>query len=190
MYRAPRALRRVVLAALPVVFAFAALLSVFGWVSAPTTENAAADVISGKARVIDGDTLEVADQRIRLHGIDAPESEQFCNYDDGRLWPCGERATTVMKDEIIAGRAVECETRTRDRYGRWIAVCDVDGTDINEALVERGLALAYCYYSDDYGAVEKEAAKKGRGMWRGSFDEPRLWRRNMRLKESVEPGCD
>ncbi len=50
--------------------------------------NALAD-ITGKPRVIDGDTLEIAGERIRLHGVDAPESEQTC-VADGTRWHCAD----------------------------------------------------------------------------------------------------
>ena len=42
------------------------------------TKPAATDVLAGVATVIDGDTLEIHGTRIRLHGIDAPESAQLC----------------------------------------------------------------------------------------------------------------
>ncbi len=47
--------------------------------------------ITGKPRVIDGDTIEIAGQRIRLHGIDAPEADQTC-VARNQQWPCGRNA--------------------------------------------------------------------------------------------------
>ena len=49
---------------------------------------ALAQTITGPARVIDGDTLGVSGQRIRLHGIDAPEKNQTCQI-EGTPWACG-----------------------------------------------------------------------------------------------------
>ena len=55
--------------------------------------------ITGPARVIDGDTIEVQGQRIRLHGIDAPEGRQLC-FDDGEPWLCGAEATNALRNKI------------------------------------------------------------------------------------------
>ena len=49
----------------------------------------------GPARVIDGDTIDVAGVRVRLHGIDAPERAQTCRA-DGRAWPCGRQAARAL----------------------------------------------------------------------------------------------
>ncbi len=80
--------------------------------------------ITGQPRVIDGDTIEVAGQRIRLHGIDAPESRQLCRR-DGEPWRCGKDATSALS-AFLGGRAVNCEELDRDRYRRIVAKCAVD----------------------------------------------------------------
>jgi endonuclease YncB( thermonuclease family) len=136
-----------------------------------------ADVI-GQAQVIDGDTLEVAGERIRLHGIDAPESRQTCMI-SGIGWPCGRGA----KDElslVTAGRTVTCKGDKRDRYGRLIAVCYVGGEDVNARMVRDGWALAYRRYAKDYVPEESDARATGSGIWQGQFVEPWEWRRQGR----------
>ncbi len=85
--------------------------------------------ISGPAREIDGDTLEIAGERFRLDGIDAPELAQTCWHENGE-YPCGRIARAAMLDLIAGEDTVTCETRGKDRYGRWLAVCFAGGFSI------------------------------------------------------------
>lgn len=102
----------------------------------------ATNAITGQARIIDGDTIEVAGERVRLYGIDAPESDQTCEW-PGKIIPCGRLATTVLMD-LTAGSEVICKIRENDRYGRWVAVCfGPDGFDIGRNMVHTVWALAY-----------------------------------------------
>ena len=117
----------------------------------------------------------MAGQRIRLHGIDAPEKAQTCRI-EGAPWACGIAAWGELV-QLVAGKNVTCEVRDVDRYGRSVAVCAADGEDINAALVAQGWALAYRQFSDDYVTQEGEAREAGLGMWRGWFVDPWDWRR-------------
>ena len=141
-------------------------------------ETIQADV-AGRARVIDGDTIEVGSARIRLFGVDAPESAQGCLAGSGR-WSCGEQATRALAGRID-GRSVACEERDRDRYGRIVAVCRHGGQDVNAWLVREGWAIAYRHYSTAYVGEEAAAKAAQRGVWRGKFVPPWDWRRGDRL---------
>lgn len=132
--------------------------------------------IVGQASVIDGDTIEIHGQRIRLHGIDAPESRQTCSEATGKPYRCGQKAALALSDKI-ARRLVSCEPRDMDRYKRVVAVCQVAGTDLNAWLVSQGLAVAYRQYSHDYVAQEDTARRAKRGVWAGVFVMPAEWRR-------------
>ena len=142
------------------------------------TPTHAAD-LTGKPSIIDGDTIELAGERIRLHGIDAPENKQLCKRADGSDYRCGEMATFALA-EIIETHWITCKGETRDRYGRRIAVCYAGPYDINAQMVRRGWALAYRKYSMDYVDEEQDASVRGVGMWQGSFVEPSEWRRGVR----------
>ena len=133
-------------------------------------------------RVIDADTLHVAGQKVRLQGIDAPESAQSCRGADGRSYLCGDQATRALR-ERIGGRAVTCTIEGRDRYNRALGNCSMaDGTDLNGWLVRQGYALAYRRYSTRYVPQEDQARSARAGIWAGEFVPPWDWRRGERLK--------
>ena len=132
---------------------------------------ASAEVVTGSARLVDGDTLEVRGQIIRLHGIDAPETGQTCRDGSGRIYRCGEEAEAALR-ELTDGRPVTCTGDERDRYDRLIAICSAGDTELNSAMVRSGWAVAFRRFSDDYLEAELEAAKANRGIWRGGFTRP------------------
>jgi endonuclease YncB( thermonuclease family) len=134
--------------------------------------------IAGPARVVDGDTLEVAGQKLRIYGVDAPESAQVCRR-QGRDYACGHEARRRMQ-ELIDDRPVTCTPRDEDRYGRKVAVCRAGGEDLGAALVRSGWALAYRQYGADYVPQEDEARRRRAGMWAGEFERPSDWRRERR----------
>ena len=138
--------------------------------------------LSGRARVIDGDTIEIGAVRVRLYGVDAPESAQSC-LAGGERWSCGQRATRALAGQI-GGRTVACSERDRDRYGRTVAVCRQGGRDVNAWLIGQGWALAYRRYSLAYVNEESSARAARRGIWRGEFVAPWDWRRGERLASS------
>lgn len=136
---------------------------------------AAAESLAGQASVIDGDTIEIHGQRIRLFGIDAVESRQRC-IRGGQQWNCGKDSAFALADRI--GRAaIDCRGVERDRYRRLVAVCFKGAEDLNRWMVEQGWAVAYRRYSLDYVQAEEAAKAAGRGLWSGSFEMPWEWRK-------------
>jgi endonuclease YncB( thermonuclease family) len=141
--------------------------------------------LTGVASVIDGDTLDIHGTRIRLHGIDAPESAQLCLASDQKPWRCGQQAALALAERI--GRAVvRCEKRDVDRYQRIVAVCRLGDTDLNGWMVRQGWAVAYRRYSMDYVQAENAAQQARAGIWIGRFIDPASWRRGERLQVSGE----
>lgn len=134
-------------------------------------------------RVVDGDTIDIAGQRIRLPGLDAPEWNQTCQTADGGTWECGAAAAKRMH-ELTRGRTLTCRPEGHDRYGRLLALCRDGKTDIAEALVADGFATATSRYAN----AESVARKARRGLWAGSFDSPAEWRHREAEGGTAESG--
>lgn len=130
--------------------------------------------VSAKVKVIDGDSILLNEREIRLSGIDAPEYHQFCYDAANKAYHCGDDSFKALQKMI--NERLECKTITVDRYKRDVAVCYVDGEDINRKMILSGWAVSYNRYSHEYDDAEKEAQRNKRGIWRGRFMKPELYR--------------
>ena len=146
-------------------------------IASPFLILAALTTLTGQPRVVDGDTLVVSGQHIRLDGIDAPETKQVCQRDGD--WRCGLAATEALK-ALIGTSAVRCKGSTKDRYKRLIATCWAGSVNLNEDMVRSGWAVAYRRYSITYVPAEEEAKGNKAGLWASEFQMPWEWRRGGR----------
>ena len=141
-------------------------------------------IISGVAKVIDGDTIKIDNKKIRLMGIDAPENKQKCKQtwlsisfiSFEKEYPCGLIATNKLKTKID-DKFVICNYTNRDRYKRYIAECFLNKTNINSWMVLIGQAVAYKKYSKKFVAQENIAKKEKLGLWSGTFEMPWVYRK-------------
>jgi endonuclease YncB( thermonuclease family) len=143
--------------------------------SAKRSPSSLQESLTGIPTVTDGDTIRIGNTRIRLHGIDAPETNQICER-NGKKWRCGREATKALRT-VIGEKSVSCSKRDIDRYGRVVAVCRAGSINLNAWMVENGWAVAYRRYSRDYIADEQGAKASRHGMWSGKFIMPWDWRK-------------
>ena len=131
--------------------------------------------ISGPARISDGDTITIKDKRVRLNGIDAPETDQICVNAAEKTYACGLAARAALV-RLVRNRTISCTGNEIDRYDRRIMTCFVGEMDINAAMVAAGWALAFRRYSDIYVGEEQLARSQQAGLWSGAFIAPWDWR--------------
>ena len=149
-------------------------------VVAASVQHFSGEEISGRMRVVDGDTLALGGRRLRLIGIDAPELRQYCSRGNSE-YPCGLEAAAYLRDLVgSAGGQVECRSEGSDRYRRVLVRCQSDGNDINLAMVRSGHAVAY----GDYQLVEADAILRRVGLWTGEFERPADFRAEQDDRES------
>jgi endonuclease YncB( thermonuclease family) len=137
--------------------------------------SACAQTLTGTATIIDADTIVIRSERIRLRGVDAPETDQICLNNRGAPWNCGIDA----RDQLIrhiGSRETSCITNGQDAFGRWLATCSTNEGDLSAWLVREGFGLAFIRYSNSYVTEEAVARSGQKGMWAGAFIAPWDWR--------------
>ncbi len=143
---------------------------------------ASAGLAAEGINVVDGDSLEAGNERLRLMNIDAPEFFQKCYDASGWKYLCGFEATEYLK-KLMQGQ-VRCERYGKDRYGRSLVECwRADGVNIGQEMVRSGWATAY---NEKYQADEKQARAAKKGIWRGKFMRPELYRALKRSHETLK----
>src|SRR5215207_6660757 len=141
----------------------------------------------GRASIIDGDTIEIHGERVRLNGVDAPETAQLCKNEKGKAYRCGTVSAAALEKFLAASRPTRCEFVERDRYGRFVGNCyRAHGTSVSAYLVRNGFALDYLKYSlGKYAKEERKAKQAKAGLWSGEFTPPWEWRAEQRSKGDI-----
>ena len=160
----------------------------------------AGEFIHGKLRIVDGDSIVINNQKIRLWGIDAPEMKQICKNEFKKNYNCGIESKKSLERAILEklpkpknlnvkyepNNEVWCITKGKDRYKRILGICAVEHNDLlmpindftlNAWMVRNGYAVAYNRYSKLFIEFEEEAKTNKNGVWRGEFERPEQWRR-------------
>ncbi len=151
------------------------------------TSNILAQEIIGIPRIVDGDTIQINEYKIRLEGIDAPEMRQQCKKERLKIssiigftfyknYNCGEVSKENLEAKIDRSK-IKCISSSKDRYKRYLAECFKDKINLNRWMVRNGFAVAYRRYSKQYISDEEFARENKLGLWRGKFLKPEKWRK-------------
>ena len=137
------------------------LFSIVILITYSIVNSAENNVLKGKARIIDGDTIEINKEKIRFGGINSPERNET-----------GYRLAKDKLIEKIANNILTCvREKNKDKYRRTVAECFIDGESLSSFMVREGYACDYIYYSKGKYAKEQKYAKANKlGVWKMKYN--------------------
>tara|TARA_B100000686_G_scaffold250354_1_gene260502 strand:+ start:442 stop:957 length:516 start_codon:yes stop_codon:yes gene_type:complete len=141
--------------------------------------------VSGKAIIIDGDTIKINGENIRFGGIDAPESyffgkKQFCYLDDIEIL-CGILSKEKLEKKIGKNFVTCLLEKDKDRHKRHVGECYINNESLSVYMVKSGYAFDYPKYSNGKFKKDQEFAEYySLGLWNMKFEYPWIWRKKNR----------
>jgi endonuclease YncB( thermonuclease family) len=142
----------------------------------PQSGTAGEPVLIGTANVIDGDTIVIAGQRIRIMDVDAPESAQNCTSADQSDWPCGVAAAGALAT-MVKNKRVSCRAVGRPSRGLQLARCAAEGVDVANWILAAGWAVPAQHCKCEIAReLANRAESAGHGIWGSTFQLPWDWR--------------
>ena len=155
-------------------YPFIAILLLAGGLN---SANARMGKFVGVPRIVDGDTVQFGEVKVRMEGIDAPQTDQLCLDEAGVRWKCGVTAREQLK-ALAGNKSWKCYVIRKSVYGRLVARCRVDRQDIALQMIRNGWAMVSAAAPVTYLAGQQEATDKGAGLWAGAFIAPLDWRQH------------
>lgn len=131
----------------------------------------AGESVSGRARILSGDTLVVGGRVVGLYGVAAPGLKQTCLNAKGQSYACGASSAKALAAHL-KDATITCQIRETDSYGRALSVCHRDKEDLSAWMAEKGFAMAERGGQAAYVGAETVAWGKRLGLWAGSFEDP------------------
>lgn len=147
--------------------------------------------VTGRARVLSGDTISVAGTVVRLKSIEAPELSQACRTSQGRAWRCGKAARRRLAS-LVGRSRVSCEVSKEANQPASTGRCSTEKVaDLAQEMVLRGYAFADSGLFGGYGGDEQKARDGKIGMWQGTAVRPSEYRAKLwaRAKRHAPDGC-
>lgn len=124
---------------------------------------------------VDGDSIKLGEQNVRLAYIDAPEYYQTCKDAEGKEYNCGIKAREKLESLMKLGE-LDCKTIGKDIYNRDMSECFVGNVNVNLEMVKSGWAVVYRSNDVAYLEAQKDAKRAKLGIWQGKYMKPELYR--------------
>jgi endonuclease YncB( thermonuclease family) len=177
-------------------FLFLLLISTLTtFINVAVSQSAIRTVTGIVTKVSDGDTIhlttpEQTKLKVRLYGIDAPETPKI-NHRTGRVnkpgQPYGDESWKSLENKIM-GKQVKMDILDVDKYKRMVGMIWLGDRNINLEMVREGCAEAFVEYLKDpykqeFIKAEKEARSEKKGIWSlSNYERPRDFRKMLKVR--------
>tara|TARA_B100001540_G_scaffold290820_1_gene287823 strand:- start:857 stop:1321 length:465 start_codon:yes stop_codon:yes gene_type:complete len=137
------------------------LFSILILITSSFVNSSEKNFAKGKARIIDGDTIEINKEKIRFSGINSPERNEV-----------GYRLAKDKLIDKISNNIVIClREKNKDKYRRTVAECFINGESLSSFMVKKGYACDYIFYSKGKYSKEQQYAKANKlGIWKMQYN--------------------